>query len=147
MAILKADQLELKQVFRTFQSQHPLKTEPTSPILSSHQQTLFASPAQLNQDNASFESPVNNVQANVSNTRSMKNLHEADAPHTPYPYGTHVMYKTHLFVNTGMIHKYYHHTCKYSMKTKDGAVLQNLHRNIFTKLETPIDLNNKNYQL
>ena len=46
-----------------------------------------------------------------------------------------------------MIHKYDHHTCKYSMKTKDGALLQNLQRNNFTKLETPIDLNNKNYQL
>ena len=134
-AILKADQLELKQMFHAFQSQQPLKTEPTSPIRSS--------PAQLNQDNESFESPVKNIQANVPNTSSIKNLHGADAPYTPYPYDTHVMYKTHLFVNTGMIYKYDHHTCKYSMKTKDGALLQNLHRNNFTKLETPIDLNNK----
>ena len=81
-------------------------------------------------------SSVSNKPDSVQSTSPSKPHPKNVNPYKPYPFGTHVMYKTHLFQNTGIINSYEPSTNKYSMKTKDGAVLQNLHRNIFTKLET-----------
>ena len=39
-------------------------------------------------------------------------------PYKPYPFGTYVMYKTHLFQNTGIINSYEPSTYKYSMKNQ-----------------------------
>ena len=56
------------------------------------------------------------------------------------------MYKTHLFQNTGIINSYEPSTYKYSMKTKDGTILTELHKDNFTELSEPPDFQFSSYQ-
>ena len=98
MATLKADQLELRDIFAKIQVQH-------------------AKPSTIPSDTEASSTPLHN-----------KHNHEF----VPLSSGTNVIYKTHLFENTGIIHKYDSGTKIYSMHTKDGTLLQHLTHDNFT---------------
>ena len=95
MTTLKADQMELKDMFETFKTQVPLP-------------------------DTTLSRPINDTHDSIS-----------------FPSGTHVTYKTHLFENTGIIHKYDPVKKTHIMYTKDGTLLQDLFPYNITVNDTP----------
>ena len=114
MATLKADQQELRDMFINFTQQQNNNTNDNVSVPNpAHQQSSDASGT--------------NKPADVQSTSPAKTSSENVNLYKPYPFGTHVMYKTRLFQNTGIINNYDPSTCKYTMRTKDGGMLKDLH--------------------
>ena len=130
LTLLKRDRNLVRDEYLEMQKERMTQTVEHNHLMA----TLKADQNELRdvfvQIQAQHEKPSTIPSDTEASSTTMHNKHNNDF--IPISSGTSVIYKTHLFENTGIIHNYDSGTKTYRMHTKDGTLLQHLTHDNFT---------------